>query len=76
MRQANEQPLRHYVTWVRLGQYMSWPQGLGYFIHMRTYPGIYIQRVCTVYDYMYTMCLSYKGNPISRMLAECIYFTV
>ena len=26
-----------------------------------THHGIYIQRVCTVYDHIYTMCLSYKG---------------
>ena len=35
-----------------------------------THHGIYIQRVCTVYDHVYNVPIV-QGNPISRMLAEC-----
>ena len=35
-----------------------------------THQGIYIQRVCTVYDHVYNVPIV-QGSPISRMLAEC-----
>ena len=58
---CNEQPLG-ICAWVGLATMLA-QAGV-------THHGIYIQRVCTVYDHVYNVPIV-QGNPISRMLAEC-----
>ena len=40
----------------------------------KSHHGTYLQRVCTVYNHVYSMLLV-QGNPIPRMLAEYRLYT-